>query len=443
MKISIFGLGYVGCVGIGCLSKQGHTLVGVDVSDIKVDLINQGKPTIVEKDIDTLISEGHQAGRIRATKDYKEAVLSTDISFLCVGTPSSDNGHLDLTYILQTAHQIGQALKEKTGFHIVVIRSTVFPGTNAKMTAIIEQESGKKHDVDFAVVSNPEFLREGTAVQDYLNPPLTVLGSSCPRAIEQMKSLYQGLNDAPIEIVEIGVAEMIKYVNNSYHALKVVFANEIGNICKKLGIDSHEVMRIFCMDKQLNISPYYFRPGFAYGGSCLPKDLKGLKTLAHDLYLETPVLNAIEHSNELHILQVIKHIEQLDEQRSYQGQEKMKIGVLGLSFKAGTDDMRNSPIVNVIEALHGKGFDIRIYDKNVSMSRLIGKNKSVITSKLPHLDVMLQEDINKVTQWADCIIIANKDEAFRDAQITIGTQVIDLVRIKELEGVDGYSGLCW
>lgn len=443
MKISIFGLGYVGCVGIGCLSKQGHNMVGVDVSDVKVELINQGKPTIVEKDIDALIQEGHQQGRIRATKDYQDAVLNTDISFLCVGTPSSDNGHLDLTYILQTAHQIGQALKHKDGFHIVVIRSTVFPGTNAKMTAIIEQESGKLHDVDFAVVSNPEFLREGTAVQDYLNPPLTVLGSSCPKAIELMKQLYQGLNNAPIEVVEIGVAEMIKYVNNSYHALKVVFANEVGNICKKLGIDSHEVMRIFCMDKQLNISPYYFRPGFAYGGSCLPKDLKGLKTLAHDLYLETPVLNAIEHSNELHILQVIKHIEQLDEQRSYQGQEKMKIGVLGLSFKAGTDDMRNSPIVNVIEALHGKGFDIRIYDKNVSMSRLIGKNKSVITSKLPHLDVMLQEDINKVTQWADCIIIANKDEAFRDAQITIGTQVIDLVRIKELEGVDGYSGLCW
>lgn len=443
MKISIFGLGYVGCVGIGCLSKQGHTLVGVDVSDIKVDLINQGKPTIVEKDIDALISEGHQAGRIRATKDYRDAVLNTDISFLCVGTPSSENGHLDLTYILQTAHQIGQALKDKEQFHIVVIRSTVFPGTNAKMTAIIEQESGKKHDVDFAVVSNPEFLREGTAVHDYLNPPLTVLGSSCPQAIEQMKTLYQGLNDAPIEVVEIGVAEMIKYVNNSYHALKVVFANEVGNICKKLGIDSHEVMRIFCMDKQLNISPYYFRPGFAYGGSCLPKDLKGLRTLAHDLYLETPVLNAIEHSNELHILQVIKHIEQLDEQRTYQGQEKMKIGVLGLSFKAGTDDMRNSPIVNVIEALHGKGYDIRIFDKNVSMSRLIGKNKSVITSKLPHLDVMLKEDVNEVTQWADCIIIANKDEAFTKVQISLGTHVIDLVRIKELETLNGYQGLCW
>ena len=443
MNISIFGLGYVGCVGIGCLSKQGHNMVGVDVSDVKVDLINQGKPTIVEKDIDALIYEGHQAGRIRATKDYRDAVMSTDISFLCVGTPSSENGHLDLTYILETAHQIGQALREKQGFHIVVIRSTVFPGTNAKMTAIIEQESGKKHDVDFAVVSNPEFLREGTAVADYMNPPLTVLGSSCPQAIEVMRSLYTGLSDAPIEVVAIGVAEMIKYVNNSYHALKVVFANEVGNICKQLDIDSHEVMRIFCMDKQLNISPYYFRPGFAYGGSCLPKDLKGLRTLAHDLYLETPVLNAIEHSNELHILQVIKRIEQMEERRAMQGLPKMRIGVLGLSFKAGTDDMRNSPIVNVIEALHGKGYDVRIYDKNVSISRLIGKNKSVIASKLPHLNLMLQEELCDVTEWADCIIIANKDEAFREARIAIGTPIIDLVRIKELEEQDGYSGLCW
>lgn len=443
MNISIFGLGYVGCVGIGCLSKQGHTMVGVDVSDVKVDLINQGKPTIVEKDIDLLIAEGHQAGRIRATKDYRDAVLSTDISFLCVGTPSSENGHLDLTYILETAHQIGQALKDKTGFHIVVIRSTVFPGTNAKMTAIIEQESGKKHDVDFAVVSNPEFLREGTAVQDYLNPPLTVLGSSCPQAVEVMRNLYQGLSDAPIEVVEIGVAEMIKYVNNSYHALKVVFANEVGNICKQLDIDSHEVMRIFCMDKQLNISPYYFRPGFAYGGSCLPKDLKGLKTLAHDLYLETPVLSAIDHSNEIHIAQVTHKIEQLEDKRAMQGLPKMNIGVLGLSFKAGTDDMRNSPIVNVIETLHGKGYDVRIYDKNVSLSRLIGRNKSVIASKLPHLNMMLQEDITNVVKWADCIIIANKDESFTKVEIAPNIKIIDLVRIKELENHPEYIGLCW
>ncbi|MDO4190570.1 MAG: UDP-glucose/GDP-mannose dehydrogenase family protein [Bacteroidales bacterium] len=433
MKISIFGLGYVGCVGMGCLASQGHYMVGVDVSEVKVDLINQGLPTIVEKDIDALLRDGHAKGLIRATTDYHDAVKNTDISFLCVGTPSADNGHLDLSYILETARQIGEALREKQGFHIVIIRSTVFPGTNARISDIIEHESGRKRNVDFAVVSNPEFLREGTAVQDYLNPPLTVLGSECDSAIETLKMLYANTN-APVEIVPIGVAEMIKYVNNSYHALKVVFANEVGNICKQLGVDSHEVMRIFCMDKQLNISPYYFKPGFAYGGSCLPKDLRGLKTLAHDLYLDTPVLNAIEPSNNTHIEQVIRRVEHLGARR---------IGVLGLSFKAGTDDMRNSPIVTVIEALHGKGYEVKIFDKNVALSRLVGKNKSVIASRLPHLNNMLCEELGDVTSWAELLIIANKDDAFRQLQPNASQHVIDLVRIKELEGTEGYEGLCW
>lgn len=433
MKISIFGLGYVGCVGMGCLANQGHQMIGVDVNDVKVDLINQGRPTIVEKDIDKLLSEGHAKGLIRATTDYRDAVLNSEISFLCVGTPSSENGHLDLTFILETARQIGEALREKTAFHIVIIRSTVFPGTNARISEIIEQESGKRRNVDFAVVSNPEFLREGTAVQDYLNPPLTVLGSECEAAIETLRQLYAATG-APVEIVPIGVAEMIKYVNNSYHALKVVFANEVGNICKQLGIDSHEVMRIFCMDKQLNISPYYFKPGFAYGGSCLPKDLRGLKTLAHDLYLETPVLNAIEPSNLIHIEQVIRRIEHLG---------KRQIGVLGLSFKAGTDDMRNSPIVSVIEALFGKGYEVKIFDKNVALSRLVGKNKSVIASRLPHLNNMLCESLDEVTEWADVLIVANKDEAFKTIVPKPSQHLIDLVRIKELEDGEGYEGLCW
>lgn len=432
-NISIFGLGYVGCVGMGCLAKQGNVMVGVDVSDEKVNRINNGKATIVEKDIDALIADGFQNKRIRATKDYKEAVLNTDISFICVGTPSSDNGHLNLEYIYQTAREIGEAIKEKSNFHIVVIRSTVFPGTNEKVSNLIEQVSEKKCNIDFAVVSNPEFLREGTAVSDYFKPPLTVLGSTCPRAIETMQALYANTG-APIEIVSIEVAEMIKYVNNSYHALKVVFANEVGTICKQLNIDSHEVMRIFCMDTQLNISPYYFKPGFAYGGSCLPKDLKGLKTLAHDLYVETPVLNVIEDSNNKHIQSVINLIEKTG---------KRKIGILGLSFKAGTDDMRNSPIVNVIEALYGKGYEIRIFDRNVSLSRLIGKNKSVITEKLPHLDNMLLDDLSDLGTWADVLVISNKDKMFKTMSIKPGQEVIDLVRIEELEQYDNYSGLCW
>lgn len=433
MNISIFGLGYVGCVGMGCLSKQGHVMVGVDVSDEKVKRVNSGQATIVENEIDTLMADGFQQHLIRATKDYKEAVLNTDISFICVGTPSSDNGHLNLEYIYQTAREIGEALITKSTFHIVVIRSTVFPGTNAKVSELIESVSGKKRNSDFAVVSNPEFLREGTAVADYMNPPLTVLGSSCSKAIQIMQELYKNTN-APIEVVDIEVAEMIKYVNNSYHALKVVFANEVGTICKQLGVDSHEVMRIFCMDKQLNISPYYFKPGFAYGGSCLPKDLKGLKTLAHDLYLDTPVLNAIDDSNNKHISQVIYQIEKTG---------KRKIGICGLSFKAGTDDMRNSPIVNVIEALYGKGYDIRIFDKNVSLSRLIGKNKSVITEKLPHLDSMLQDDLSLLVDWAEVLVVSNKDKVFKSMSVRPEQKIIDLVRIKELESFDNYSGLCW
>ncbi len=433
MNISIFGLGYVGCVGMGCLAARGHNVVGVDVSEEKINLINSGMPTIVEKDIDHLIADAHNAGKIRATKDYMDAVKSTDISFLCVGTPSADNGHLNLEYIFQTAREIGEALKDKNGFHIIVIRSTVFPGTNAKVTRIISEISGKKADEDFAVVSNPEFLREGTAVHDYMNPPLTVLGSSCPAAIDTLKNLYSEMN-APIEVVAINVAEMIKYVNNSYHALKVVFANEVGAICAALGIDSHEVMRIFCMDKQLNISPYYFKPGFAYGGSCLPKDLRGLKTLAHDLYLDTPVLNVIDDSNRKHITRCVMEIEKSG---------CRKIGFLGLSFKAGTDDMRNSPIVNVIEYLHGKGYDIEIFDKNVSLSRLIGKNKSVISEKLPHLDKMLKDDLQDVCSHAELLVISNKDEQFKTLQLRPGQKIFDLVRIKELESSPDYKGLCW
>ena len=307
MNISFFGLGYVGCVGMGCLAQNGHKVIGIDISSEKIKKINEGMPTIVEAGIDEIIREQHLQGRIRATHDYMEAVRESDISFVCVGTPSTNNGHLNLNYIYQTAEEIGEALKEKNGFHIIVIRSTVFPGTNKAVGKIIEDMSGKTRNVHFAVVSNPEFLREGTAVNDYMNPPLTVIGTDCEKARDIMTELYAPMG-APIETVSIEVAEMIKYVNNSYHALKVTFANEIGRVCKAYGIDSHEVMRIFCMDKQLNISPYYFKPGFAYGGSCLPKDLKALKTMAHDLYVETPVLNAIESSNQHHMENAIEWI---------------------------------------------------------------------------------------------------------------------------------------
>lgn len=433
MDISIFGLGYVGCVGIGCLASQGHKMVGVDVSVEKVDLINSGKPTIIEQGIADLIRQGSLDGKITATTDYRDAVRNTDISFLCVGTPSGKDGHLNLNYIVETARQIGSALKEKETFHIVVIRSTVFPGTNERITSIIEQESGKKVGEGFAVVSNPEFLREGTAVHDFLNPPLTVLGGSCQRALETMRQLYS-FSEAPVEVVSIGVAEMIKYVNNTYHALKVTFANEVGDVCKKIGVDSHELMRIFCMDTELNISSYYFKPGFAYGGSCLPKDLKGLQTLAHDVNVTAPVLDAIDKSNEAHIREALNMIESTEAKR---------IGVLGLSFKAGTDDMRNSPIITIVKQLQENGCEVRIYDSNVTASQLLGANKKTIQEKLPGFDNMLCPNLADVLEWADALVVTNKAPEFRSLTVAEGKPIIDLVRIKELENNSGYQGICW
>ncbi len=433
MKISIFGLGYVGCVGMGCLARSGHKVIGVDVQPEKVDLINHGKPTIVEKDIAQIIAEQYNSNAIRATIDHFQAVQDTEISLICVGTPSTHEGHLNLDYIYQTAEQIGQALKEKNSFHVVAIRSTVMPGTNHRVGRIIEEASVKKRNQSFSVVSNPEFLREGTAVNDFYNPPLTVLGGDSQQALDMMEALYAGIN-GPVERVDIKVAEMIKYVNNSFHALKVAFANEVGNICKLLEIDSHEVMRIFCMDRQLNISPTYLKPGFAYGGSCLPKDLKALNTLAHDLYISTPVLNSIEMSNEKQKERAFNLVEKAG---------KRKIGILGLSFKHGTDDLRNSPTVDLVERLSGKGYDIRIYDHNVNLSRLIGRNKSFVEDKLPHLCRMMEDDIEMIIQWAELLVVTSKDKAFQSFTAKPDQKIIDLVRIEDLENMGDYDGICW
>ena len=347
MRISIFGMGYVGCVGSACCAKLGHHVIGVDVSEHKVELINSGRPTIIEKDIEELVRKAHEEGALEATTDVDYAVKNSEISFIAVGTPSSKEGHLNLNYIYRVAEQIGAAIKDKNEFHIVAIRSTVLPGTNQRIGEIIEEISGKKRDEAFTVVSNPEFLREGTAVHDYLNPPLTLVGADNELAVEKMRELYR---DIPGEFIatDIKVAEMMKYINNTYHALKIVFGNEVGNICKALDVDSHKVMEIFCKDKQLNISPYYFKPGFAYGGSCLPKDSKALRTLARDYYVDVPVINAIEESNEIQKRNAVNLIME---------KGKRKVGILGLSFKAGTDDLRCSPIVDVVESLLGKGFE--------------------------------------------------------------------------------------
>lgn len=437
MNISIFGLGYVGCVSLGCLAKNGHNVTGVDLSPVKVDFINQGKPTIVENEIDEIISEQHNQGKTSATNDGVQAVRNTDVSFICVGTPSTPNGHLDLTAIYNVAKEIGRGIKRKDSFHVVAIRSTVLPGTNMKVTKIIEEVSGKKSNKNFAVVSNPEFLREGTAVKDYFHPSYTLIGTIDNKAMEIMKSVYKGI-DGPMIKTEIQIAEMIKYVNNGFHALKITFANEIGNICKNIGMDSYKLMELFCLDNKLNISSAYLKPGFAYGGSCLPKDLKALRTIAHDNYLECPVIENIEKSNELQKKNVLNRVMDFNKER---------IGFLGLSFKEGTDDLRNSPIIDIIEQLLGKGFNIKIYDKNVRLSQLIGANREYLLNKIPFISKFIVDDINDLIKESDVIVVVNKENEFVHFLEKISAEkfVLDLVNIdlKNKEKLLNYVGISW
>lgn len=435
MDISIFGLGYVGCVSLGCLAKNGHRVIGVDVNPFKVEQINRGRPTILEKDIDHIIREAYARGRISATCCAQEAVSRSELSIICVGTPSSPHGHLNLSYIFKTAEQIGQALKTKDSFHTVVIRSTVLPGTNKRFGEIVEEVSGKKRGDHFSVVSNPEFLREGSAVKDYYHPSVTVIGGDHAGAVEKVACLYRSL-DAPIELTDIQIAELIKYVNNSFHALKITFANEVGNVCKALKIDSHKVMELFCRDTHLNISPAYFKPGFAYGGSCLPKDLKGLVTLGHDHYVCTPVLAGIDTSNENQKRIAFELIARTG---------KKRVCFIGLSFKEGTDDLRYSPAVDLAETLIGKGYQICIYDENVHLSKLIGANEAFINDRLPHLSELMISDLETAIRGSDVILINHRgfDAALYQTLLKDKHAVIDLVRIRELECLPNYEGLCW
>lgn len=436
MRISIFGLGYVGCVSLGCLARNGHSVIGVDVSETKVKQINNGVPTIIEDEIDVIIQEEHLKGSISATTNFVSAVSDTEISIIAVGTPSTPTGHLNLTYIFNVAKNIGEGIRNKEGFHTVVIRSTVLPGTGDKCARIIEKASGKREGKGFAVVSNPEFLREGTAVYDYYHPPITLIGTINKRAADLVASLYSQL-PGQVVITDLKVAEMMKYVNNTFHALKVSFANEVGNICSAAKIDSHKVMEIFCMDKHLNISPYYLKPGFAYGGSCLPKDLKGLQTMAHDLYIETPLIHCIDKTNQLQIERAIELIKQTGRRR---------LGFLGISFKQGTDDLRNSPAVAVIEALLGKGYDIKIYDKNVNLSKLTGTNKEYIDRHIPHLSKLMVNHMEEMVEDSEVIVINNREKEYLEilSETESGAYLIDMVRLPEtVRKRKNYVGINW
>lgn len=436
MNISVFGLGYVGVVSCACFSREGHKVIGVDVSQTKVNLINSGKATIIEKGLEEVISQSVTDKLLSGTSNYQDAVLNSEVSFVCVGTPSLPNGSINLAYIYQVVEQIAEVIKEKSEFHTVVIRSTVKPGTLSTCKELIEDKSGKKHGEGFGVVSNPEFLREGSAMYDFINPPYTVLGSDSEKSIEILKTLYQNIQ-APLYVIRPEEAELVKYANNNFHALKITFANEIGNICKEYEVDGHVVMDLVSKDTKLNLSPYYLKPGFAFGGSCLPKDVRGLTQIAKAKDLDTPLLSSLLDSNTNQINRALQFI---------YGLQGRKVGVLGFAFKAGTDDLRESPIVDLIETLIGKGYDLKVYDSNVHLSTLMGKNKEYITNHIPHIYKLLVQDASELIEHADILIIGNKADEFKSLihQIPEDKFIIDLVRIdKTITSNKNYIGICW
>ena len=437
MKISVLGLGYVGAVSAGCLARDGHEVIGVDPERTKVELINAGKTPIIEKDIGPIIAEQVAAGRLRATSELPDAVRHTDMSLVCVGTPSQPNGGIDLKYVRRVCEQIGRTLATHEGAPVIVIRSTMLPGTMREVVIpTLEKFSGKRAGDEFGVCINPEFLREGTAVHDYYHPPKTVIGEVSRASGDLLASVYAKMPGPSIR-TDIETAEMVKYADNAWHALKVGFANEIGNLCKGVGVDAHRVMDIFCQDQKLNLSPYYLKPGFAFGGSCLPKDVRALLYKAKTLDLSLPILSAILPSNQLQIERGLQSV--LDKGHR-------RIGILGFSFKAGTDDLRESPMVELTERLIGKGYDLRIYDKNVSLAALHGANRDYILNKIPHISRVMVHSIEEVLAHAQTIVIGNGSPEFADVprRIGEGQTVIDFVRVSESRSVLGvYEGICW
>jgi GDP-mannose 6-dehydrogenase len=437
MNISVFGLGYVGAVTCGCLAKQGNRIVGVDVSRVKVDMINAGHSPVIEPQIGDLITQGIQNGCLRATQDSDDAILNTDVTFISVGTPSQMNGSIDLRYVKMVCEQIGTALKKKPSYHVVVARSTMLPGSMRNVVIpTLERFSGKRAGSHFGICFNPEFLREGTSVEDFFNPSKTVIGADEERPASMLREIYKGIPGETF-VTSIEVSEMVKYADNNFHAVKVTFANEIGAICKNLGIDSHEVMDIFCRDKKLNLSPYYLRPGFAFGGSCLPKDVNALLYQSKLMDLEVPLLRSLLESNEEQIERVASRIIAF---------ERKNIGFLGFSFKAGTDDLRGSPMVTLIETLVGKGFNVCLYDKNVNTARLLGANQSYIEQHIPHIAALMRKSAADVVAQSDLIVVGNKAEEFTEIVESIPASkiIVDLVRVKNgKRSGNNYFGIAW
>jgi len=436
LKISIFGLGYVGTVSAGCLAAEGHQVIGVDPVADKVNLINRGCSPIVEADIEAILAAAVKAGRLSATQDPAEAIEATELSFVCVGTPSQANGNLDLHFIRRICEQIGQALRDKHDRHTVVIRSTILPGTMRKVVIpTLEEFSGKVAGQDFGVCNNPEFLREGSAVRDFRCPPKTVIGELDKASGELLAGLFAAL-PAPLIRTDLYTAEMVKYVDNSWHALKIGFANEIGNICDSFEIDPQKVMDIFCQDQKLNISAAYLRPGFAFGGSCLPKDLRALSYHARMHDLELPILSSVLLSNEMQVRRGVKQVMESGNAR---------VGVLGFSFKAGTDDLRESPVIEVIERLIGKGYDLRIYDRNVNLAALVGANRDFILNRIPHISRLMVSSVEEVLAYGQTIVIGNNDREFKQVpeQLREDQILVDFVRMIQPRNTNAENQLAY
>ena len=434
-SISVFGLGYVGCVTSACFAREGFNVIGVDISDAKVAMINSGVSTIVEEGIAELVAATQASGRLRATTSVEEAVMGSDISLVCVGTPSRPNGSLDLSFVERVCTQIGEALRQKQRPHLVAVRSTVLPGSTHEVAIpALERASGKRVGPDLQVCFNPEFLREGTSIRDFDEPPFTVIGCDDPTHAEGLAKLYARIR-APLHVVDMRVAEMLKYACNCFHALKIGFANEMGNIAKALDVDSHEVMRIFCEDDKLNISKAYLRPGFAFGGSCLPKDLRAVSHRAQSLDVKTPILSSIIPSNDQQITRAFDMIVAAGNRR---------VGVVGLAFKEGTDDLRESPMVALIERLIGKGYDVVIYDREVNSARLIGSNKEFIEREIPHIWTLLRDSIEDVAAHGDTLVVGIRHPQLPSI-VRPESMVIDLVRAFGARRSDGdrYQGVCW
>jgi GDP-mannose 6-dehydrogenase len=436
VKVSIFGLGYVGAVSAACLAKEGHEVIGVDPNETKINLISKGLSPIIEASVGEMIADAVAEGTLTATSDVGHAVANTALSLICVGTPSQLNGSLDLRHVRHVCEQIGEALRDKDDFHVVVARSTMLPGS--MRTVVIpglEERSGKSSGVDFGVCNNPEFLREGTAVWDFYHPPKTVIGVADDRSGDILASLYAGL-DAPLIRTDVETAEMVKYTDNVWHALKVGFANEIGSISKALGLDGHRVMDIFCQDTKLNLSPYYLKPGFAFGGSCLPKDVRALTYKARECDVAVPILDAIMPSNELQVKRGLDMVIAAGNK---------KVSVLGFSFKAGTDDLRESPIVELIERLLGKGYDVKVYDQNVRLASLVGANRDYILNHIPHISRLMVDSIEDGLTHAKTVVIGNASPEFNGivTRLEPAQLLVDLVRIADHPTHGHYRGIAW